>query len=75
MLESPSHFEEDGMRTMAGAICCLAAGAHSKDAAEQIQMANSFYEAAISGFLDIPSNAVFDAWVLEFIQSAKKKSK
>lgn len=65
--------DEDGMKTLAGAICCLAAGAHTKNSGEQQQMAAIFYEAAVTGFNGIPVNAALEAYVLDMIKTGIRK--
>ena len=69
------YFEEDGQRTLAGALCLFAAAAHTKSNDEQMQMGAIFYEMSITGFRDVPKNAALEAFVLDMIQAATKKSK
>ncbi len=70
--ETPPMFDEEGMETLAGAICLLAAGAHSKDPANQEQIAAQFWSCAISGFEGIRPDAMVAAFVTGMIQRAKK---
>ena len=68
-------FDREGMETLAGAICTLAAGAHSKNPADQEQIAATFFNCAITGFEGIRPSEAVELFVRNMIQSATKKSK
>ena len=68
-----SEFDREGMETLAGAICCLAAGAHSKDPAHQEQIAATFFNCAITGFEGIRPSQAVEAFVTDMIKKAAKK--
>ena len=71
--EIPPVFDNDGMDTLAGAICLFAAGAHSKNPAEQEQIAAQFWACAISGFEGIRPNDAVTAYVNDIMAQARKK--
>lgn len=71
--EIPPLFDCEGMETLAGALCLVAAGAHSKDAANQEQIAAQFFACAISGFEGVRPDQAVTAFVNDMIDRAKKK--
>jgi hypothetical protein len=64
--------DSDGPHTLAGAICCLAAGAHSTDAAHQEQIAATFYNLCCSDFEGVRVTPEIVAYVADLIKKAKK---
>lgn len=64
MLEAvmPEH-ESDGLHTLAAAFCFLAAGAHSKDPADQEQIGASFYDMCLTGCEGVKINPAIKAFV------------
>jgi hypothetical protein len=66
-------FDGEGLETLAGALCLVAAGAHSKDPANQEQIAAQFFACAISGFEGMRPDAMVAAFVKDMCDRAKKK--
>ena len=64
--------DNEGALTLANAICVLAAGAHSKTAAEQEQIAASFHHQCLTDFKGVKVSAAMEAFVADFIKRAKK---
>ena len=71
--EIPPLIDNEGMETLAGALCLVAAGAHSKDPANQEQIAAQFFACAISGFEGVRPDAMVTAFVKDMVERAKKK--
>ena len=63
---------EGRMEALIGSICCLAAGAHSTNAAEQEQIAATFFNCAMTGFEGIQRNEAVIAFVQSMFDKAKK---
>ena len=68
-------FDREGPLALAGALCCLAAGAHSKDSSEQEQIAATFYNLSITGFEGVRVNAAIERYCLDLIKSSKGAKK
>ena len=64
--------DNDGALTLANAICVLAAGAHSKNVAEQEQIAAAFHHQCLTDFKGVRVSPAFEAFVADFIKRAKK---
>ena len=60
--------DNDGAKTLAGAICLLAACEHSDDAGQQEQIAATFYNLAITGFQGVKSNEAVEAFVADLFK-------
>ena len=71
--ETPPLFDCEGMETLAGALCLVAAGAHSKSAAEQEQIGAAFFNCAITGFEGVKTNDAVTAFVKDMIDKARRK--
>jgi hypothetical protein len=68
-----SEIELEGQHTLAAAICCLAAGQHSTDVANQEQIAAVFYNLAMTGFIGVGDNPAVKAFVDDLFKRALKK--
>ncbi len=66
-------FDREGMETLAGAICLFAAGAHSKNTAEQEQIGATFFNCAITGFEGVRPDEAVRVFVQSMMDKAKKK--
>ncbi len=67
--------EMDTPMTLAGALCYLAAGTHSKNVNEQQQFAASFYADCDSGFKGVKIDDNTEALLKEMIAKAGKAGK
>ncbi len=71
----------DAIRTLAGAICTVAAGAHSNDCGDQRNMSGVFYADACAEFrdvlrkLDAKQQEALQAYVAALIKPPKKAGK
>ena len=63
----------DGPRTLAAAICHLAAASHSKDHAHQQQIAGLFYENCINDFDGAKIDQAVEAWFADFLKKPLKR--
>lgn len=63
----------DGPHTLAGAICYLAAAAHSKDPQEQQELAAAFWNDCVTDFRGVRISEKTEAVLLEMITKGRKK--
>lgn len=63
----------DGLHLIAAAFCCVAAGAHSKDPANQEQLAAHLYDLCLTGFEGVKVDPAIKAFVDGMMLKAKKK--
>ena len=73
--EAEMPVDSDGLHTLAAAFCCVAAGAHSKDPANQEQLAAILYELCCTGFEGVRVDPAVKAFVEGMKLSAKKANK
>jgi hypothetical protein len=67
--------ESSGLDRLAGALCCMAAGAHSKSAAEQEQIAATFWNLCCTEFGGVRVDPAVTAFVEGLNLSASKAKK
>jgi hypothetical protein len=73
--EMPELAESSGLHALAGAFCCVAAGAHSKTVAEQQQIAATLYDLCTSHFEHVRMDEAVKVMVEGIIATAQKTKK